>query len=245
MPASSCHLNEPCYGNRRAAQAYRAVCALQPGRIACWCTWRSGCSIARRDADWFGINRDAAMQYMFASYALMGAVTSCCIDPSLLRSKPHMKCPTAPLLKSKRLVYGLAVLFGMNRSATGFLVQSLLALWLYQTFHISIAAAAAILFWSSVCSAISYLVAVPIAERIGLINTMVFTHLPSNVLLMLVPFRPIWMWRLVCCWRAARSRNLDVPTRSSYVMAVVRPEERPARPASPRCPSPSPGRRGR
>ncbi|MGE5769876.1 MAG: hypothetical protein ACM32G_06235, partial [Betaproteobacteria bacterium] len=72
-----------------------------------------------------------------------------------------------------------------------FFVQSLLALWLYQKFGVSVATAAAILFWSNICSAISYLLAVPISERFGLINTMVFTHLPANICLILVPFAPI------------------------------------------------------
>ena len=179
-------------------------------------------------ADWFGINRDAAMQYMFASYALMGAVTFLLYRPLSPAIEAAREAPTAPLLESKRLVYGLAVLFGMDSFGTGFLVQSLLALWLYQTFHISIAAAAAILFWSSVCSAISYLVAVPIAERIGLINTMVFTHLPSNVLLMLVPFAPNLDVAIGLLLARSALSQMDVPTRSSYVMAVVRPEERPA-----------------
>jgi MFS family permease len=179
-------------------------------------------------ADWFGINRDAAMQYMFASYALMGAVTFLLYRPLSPAIEAAHEAPTGPLLESKRLVYGLAVLFGMDSFGTGFLVQSLLALWLYQTFHISIAAAAAVLFWSSVCSAISYLVAVPIAERIGLINTMVFTHLPSNVLLMLVPFAPNLDVAIGLLLARSALSQMDVPTRSSYVMAVVRPEERPA-----------------
>jgi predicted MFS family arabinose efflux permease len=168
------------------------------------------------------------MQYMFASYALMGAVTFLLYRPLSPAIEAAHEAPTAPLLESKRLVYGLAALFGMDSFGTGFLVQSLLALWLYQTFHISIAAAAAILFWSSVCSAISYLVAVPIAERIGLINTMVFTHLPSNVLLMLVPFAPNLDVAIGLLLARSALSQMDVPTRSSYVMAVVRPEERPA-----------------
>ena len=179
-------------------------------------------------ADWFGINRDAAMQYMFASYALMGAVTFLLYRPLSPAIEAAHEAPTGPLLESRQLVYGLAVLFGMDSFGTGFLVQSLLALLLYQTFHISIAAAAAILFWSSVCSAISYLVAVPIAERIGLINTMVFTHLPSNVLLMLVPFAPNLDVAIGLLLARSALSQMDVPTRSSYVMAVVRPEERPA-----------------
>jgi hypothetical protein len=81
-------------------------------------------------------------------------------------------------------------LFAIDSFGSGFFVQSMLALWLYQRFGLSVATAAAILFWASVCSAVSFLIAVPVAKRFGLINTMVFTHLPSNVLLLLVPFSP-------------------------------------------------------
>ena len=175
-----------------------------------------------------GIGRDAAMQYMFALYALTGAATFLLYRPLSTAVEAVHDTPRAPLHESKRLVYGLAALFGMDSFGTGFLVQSLLALWLYQTFHISITVAAAILFWTSICSAISYLVAVPIAERIGLINTMVFTHLPSNVLLMLVPFAPNLATAIGLLLARSALSQMDVPTRSSYVMAVVRPEERPA-----------------
>jgi predicted MFS family arabinose efflux permease len=116
----------------------------------------------------------------------------------------------------------------MDSFGTGFLVQSLLALWLYQRFQISVTAAAAILFWSGICSAISYLIAVPIAERIGLINTMVFTHLPSNVLLVLLPFAPDLTTAIALLLARSALSQMDVPTRASYVMAVVSPEERPA-----------------
>ena len=136
--------------------------------------------------------------------------------------------PSAPLQQSRRLVYGLAALFGMDSFGTGFLVQSLLALWLYQRFHISVTTAAAILFWSGVCSAISYLVAVPIARRIGLINTMVFTHLPSNMFLILIPFAPDLATAIGLLLARSALSQMDVPTRASYVMAVVAPEERPA-----------------
>jgi MFS family permease len=179
-------------------------------------------------AQWIGIGRDVAMQYMFALYALTGAATFLLYRPLSSAVEAVTDVPTAPLRESKRLVYGLAALFGMDSFGTGFLVQSLLALWLYQTFHISITMAAAILFWTSVCSAVSYLVAVPIAERIGLINTMVFTHLPSNVLLILVPFAPNLATAIGLLLARNALSQMDVPTRSSYVMAVVRPEERPA-----------------
>jgi MFS family permease len=177
-------------------------------------------------AGW-GIGRVAVMQLMFIGYALLGIV-------SLLLYRPLSPAIEAeatshkPLGPSKRLVYGLAALFGMDSFGTGFLVQSLLALWLYQRFQISVTTAATILFWSGICSAISYLIAVPIAARIGLINTMVFTHLPSNVLLALVPFAPNLTVAIVLLLARSALSQMDVPTRSSYVMAVVAPEERPA-----------------
>jgi MFS family permease len=92
----------------------------------------------------------------------------------------------------------------------------------------SVTTAAAILFWSSLCSAFSYLVAVPIAARIGLINTMVFTHLPSNILLILIPFAPDLAAAIGLLLARSALSQMDVPTRTSYVMAVVTPAERPA-----------------
>ena len=122
------------------------------------------------------------MQLMFGLYAALGLVALSIYRPLSPQVEIAEEAPKAPLRQSKMLVYGMAALFGMDSFGTGFLVQSLLTLWLYQAFHVSVATAAAILFWTSLCSAFSYLVAVPIAARIGLINTMVFTHLPSNLL---------------------------------------------------------------
>jgi hypothetical protein len=129
--------------------------------------------------------------------------------------------PKAALQQSKRLVYGMAALFGMDSFGTGFLVQSLLALWLYQASQVSVTTTAAILFWSSLFSAVSYLVAVPIAARIGLINTMAFTHLPSNILLILIPFAPNLVTAIALLLARSALSHMDVPTRTSYVMAVV------------------------
>jgi predicted MFS family arabinose efflux permease len=138
------------------------------------------------------------------------------------------QAPKTPLQQCKMLVYGMAALFGMDSFGTGFLVQSLLALWLYQAFQVSVTTAATILFWSSLCSAVSYLAAVPIAARIGLINTMVFTHLPSNLLLILIPFAPDLATAIGLLLARSALSQMDVPTRTSYVMAVVTPAERPA-----------------
>jgi MFS family permease len=178
--------------------------------------------------DWGGVTRLGAMQGMFAAYAGLGLITLVLYRPLTPAIEAQQATRAKPLQQSKRLVYGLAALFGMDSFGTGFLVQSLLALWLYQRFQISVTAAAAILFWSGICSAASYLVAVPIAARIGLINTMVFTHLPSNVLLALVPFAPDLPIAIALLLARSALSQMDVPTRNSYVMAVVAPEERPA-----------------
>jgi predicted MFS family arabinose efflux permease len=173
-------------------------------------------------------SRTAAMQLMFGLYAGLGLVALAVYRPLSPAVEIAEEAPKAPLQQSKMLVYGMAALFGMDSFGTGFLLQSLLALWLYQAFHVSVTTAAAILFWSSICSAVSYLVAVPIAARIGLINTMVFTHLPSNILLVLIPFAPDLATAIGLLLARSALSQMDVPTRTSYVMAVVTPPERPA-----------------
>ena len=109
-----------------------------------------------------------------------------------------------------------------------FLVQSLLALWLFERFDLSLSTASLFFFWSSTASAFSYPVAAWLAKRIGLINTMVFTHIPSSILLMLAAFSPdLYLTLGLLLVRSALSQ-MDVPTRTSYVMAVVTPAERAA-----------------
>jgi MFS family permease len=156
---------------------------------------------------WAGCARATAIQLMFGLYAVLGLAAFLLYRPLSPAVEIADEAPPAPLRQSKRLVYGMAALFGMDSFGTGFLVQSLLALWLYQAFQVSVTTTAAILFWSSLCSAVSYLVAVPIAARIGLINTMVFTHLPSNILLILIPFAPNSRPQSRCCLPAAHSRK--------------------------------------
>jgi len=179
-------------------------------------------------ASWTGCAPGAAMQAMFGLYAVLGIISLLLYRPLSPAIEANYEALPAPLSQSRRLVYGMAALFGMDSFGTGFLVQSLLALWLYQSFSISLTTAASILFWTGICSAISYLVAVPIAARIGLINTMVLTHLPSNVLLILIPFAPDLTTAIGLLLARSALSQMDVPTRSSYVMAVITPEERPA-----------------
>ena len=136
--------------------------------------------------------------------------------------------PPAPLGPSRGIVYRLAALFSVDAFGGGLVINALLALWLSERFGIGVATIGAIFFVTSLCSAVSYFAAVPLAKRFGLINTMVFTHLPSSVFLILTAFAPtIWIAFGLLILRSLLSQ-MDVPTRSSYVMAVVQPEERPA-----------------
>ena len=175
-----------------------------------------------------GLSSKTAMQAMFMLYALLGLVTALAYRglPRSLESDAQM--PAAPLEKSKKTVYLLAALFSLDALGGGFVVQSMVALWLFQKFDLSIAVAGTIFFWTGLLTAVSYLVAVRIADRFGLVNTMVFTHLPANLCLIAIPFMPDLVYVIGLLFIRGALSQMDVPTRSSYVMAVVAPAERAA-----------------
>jgi MFS family permease len=179
-------------------------------------------------ADQWGMGLRTALQGMFVAYAAIGVATAIIYRglPYALVSEGHT--PPAPLTQSKRRVYTLAALFSLDAFGGGFIVQSLLALWLYQRHGVSTALAGTIFFFTSVLAAISFLVAVRIAERIGLVNTMVFTHIPSSLCLVVMPFADSLGIVIALLLLRSLLSQMDVPTRSSYVMAIVLPEERPA-----------------
>ena len=174
------------------------------------------------------IGLDRALSAMFLLYALVGALVFVLYRDLSPRIEPGTGVPDAPLRESRGIVYTMAALFSLDSFGGGFVVQSLLALWLFQRFHLSAAIAGTIFFWSGVLSAFSYPVAVRIARRIGLVNTMVFTHLPSNLFLILTPFMPNLPLAIALLLARSALSQMDVPTRNSYVMAVVTLEERPA-----------------
>ena len=126
------------------------------------------------------------------------------------------------------MVYKLAALFSLDAFAGGFAVQSLLALWLFERFDLSLAGASGFFFWSNVLSAFSYPVAARLGTRFGLINTMVFTHMPSNICLILAAFSGSLTVVLALLLVRSALSQMDVPTRTSFVMAVVTPAERTA-----------------
>jgi MFS family permease len=174
-----------------------------------------------------GLGTIGAFRVMFFLYAALGILSAL-----LYRRLPHVemkeRAPASPLGPSRRVVYKLSALFFLDAFAGGFVVQSLLALWLFQRFDLSLSTASVFFFWATTASAFSYPVAAWLAKRIGLINTMVFTHIPSNILLILTAFSPyLWLALALLLVRAALSQ-MDVPARTSYVMAVVTPPERTA-----------------
>jgi MFS family permease len=134
----------------------------------------------------------------------------------------------AGLGQSRGVVFKLAALFGLDAFAGGFVVQSFAAYWFYLRFGVNPATLGAIFFGANVFAGISALLASRLAARYGLVRTMVFTHLPSNVLLILVPLMPTLTLAVLVLLLRFSISQMDVPTRQSYVMAVVRPDERSA-----------------
>jgi len=174
------------------------------------------------------ISLGMALDGTFWLYAFAGLVVLVLYRDLSPQIEPGTGKRDAPLRESRRIVYTMAALFSLDSFGGGFVVQSLLALWLFERYHLSVAAAGTIFFWTGVLSAFSFPIAVRLANRIGLVNTMVYTHLPSNIFLLLVPFMPNLPLALALLLARSALSQMDVPTRNSYVMAVVTPEERPA-----------------
>jgi MFS family permease len=174
-----------------------------------------------------GLTQITALKLMFLAYAalgLAGALTYAQLPPE----PPLPQARTAALGPSRAIVYKLAALFSIDAFAGGFAVQSLLALWLFDKFGLSLSAAGIFFFWAGLLSAVSYPIAAWLARRIGLINTMVWTHIPSSVCLIIAAIVPDMYAALGLLLVRFALSQMDVPTRSSYVMAVVTPPERTA-----------------
>jgi predicted MFS family arabinose efflux permease len=184
---------------------------------------------ALRDAGWTEID---AYRVILVSYALRGLV----LIPIVRAVSPAVEVPpvdtsiarTLGLHRSRGVVARLASLFALDAFGGGLIVQSLLAYWFHTRFGLPEPVLGAIFFGANILAAVSALAAARIAARIGLINTMVFTHLPSNVLLMLVPLMPtVELAVLVLLLRFSISQ-MDVPARQSYTVSIVDPDERSA-----------------
>jgi MFS family permease len=181
-----------------------------------------------------GVTRIGALRGMFVMYAalglavwwLYGRLPATAPRPETGAGQPH---PAAmPLGPSRGIVVKLAALFSVDAFAGGLTVNALLSLWLLQRFGLSLAQAGLYFFCAGLLSATSQFAAPRVARRFGLINTMVFTHLPANVCLILAALAPSLPVALALLFVRSSLSQMDVPTRTAYVMGVVTPAERAA-----------------
>lgn len=175
-----------------------------------------------------GVSQLDAFRLMFVLYGATGLVIFL-----LYRRLPDhpvhaQSIASTPLGPSRAIVVRLAALFSLDAFAGGLLVNTLLALWLFERFGLSLAAAGSFFFWAGLLTAVSQLIAPWVARRIGLLNTMVFTHIPANISLIFAALAPTLEWALVLLLLRSLLSQMDVPTRSAFVMAVVTPAERAA-----------------
>ncbi len=177
-----------------------------------------------------GLTGGSALQGLRAMFALYGLVG--CTVWLLYRRLPaphaEERRPVTPLGPSRAVVWRLAALFSVDSFAGGLVVNSLLALWLFQRFELSLTAAGTYFFWAGLLSATSQLLAPRLARRIGLLNTMVFTHIPASLCLIAAAFASNLYLALGLLLLRSLLSQMDVPARGAFVMAVVTPAERAA-----------------
>jgi MFS family permease len=183
-----------------------------------------------------GLTALASYRVVLAGYALVGLALGWLfwrLSPAVEVARGAAPAPAHQgsrlgLHRSGGVVLRLSGLFALDAFGGGFVIQSMLAYWFYLRFGTNEGTLGAIFFGANLLAGVSALAASAIAARIGLVNTMVFTHLPSNVLLMLVPLMPTLPLAILVLLLRFSISQMDVPTRQSYTMAIVRPEERSA-----------------
>jgi hypothetical protein len=182
-----------------------------------------------------GLDDLAAYRRMFWAYSAAGVLLALLyarLSRSLGKGGPALRTKGAiargGLHRSRRVVLELSALQGLDALAGGFIIQGLLAYWFHLRFGVGAEALGPLFFGTSLLSALSFLAASRVADRVGLLNTMVFTHLPSNVLLLAVPFMPTFPLAAAVLLARHVLSQMDVPARQAYTVALVAPEERPA-----------------
>src|SRR5215469_647715 len=178
------------------------------------------------------------IRLLFGVYAVLGLIVaglSLCLSLPVERPerppievRPLRQRLAPPLHRSRGIVWRLTALFSVDALAGGLVAQSLVALFFHLRFGVPLTTLSALFFGANLLSALSFLAAVPLARRFGLLNTMVFTHLPSNVLLALVAFAPTFPIAAALFLVRQLLSQMDIPTRQAYTMALVDPEERTA-----------------
>jgi MFS family permease len=169
-----------------------------------------------------------AERWVFVVYAATAIATALLYQRLSRQVEAPSGAPPMGLRRSRAVVLRLSALFSLDSFGGGLVVQSLLILWLYRRFGLSVTAAGQIFFVAGLCGAFSQLASSRLAARIGLIETMVYTHFPSNLLLILAGIMPNPTAAVTCLLLRMCVSSMDVPARQSYVMSVVPPEERAA-----------------
>jgi len=178
-----------------------------------------------------GLSELAAFRALLWFYAAGGIVLALIyqrLSPAAEASAPRTPAARMGLHRSRGIVLEMAGLQALDSLAGGFIVQSLLVYWFHLRFGVGADALGPLFFGTNLLSAVSFLVAARVAARVGLLNTMVFSHLPSNVLLCLVPLAPSFPLAAALLLARHLLSQMDVPTRQAYTMALVAPDERPA-----------------
>lgn len=177
-------------------------------------------------ARWCGIATLAAERSVFLIYGAVGGLVAWLYAQT--PEVPAARASRRPLVRARSAVLRLSALFSLDSFGGGFVVQALLALWLFRRFQLSLGAAGAFFFVSSLASSLSQFLSPRLAARIGLVRTMVYTHVPANLFLMAAALMPTLGLTLLCLLLRASVSSMDVPARQAYVMSVVPPEERTA-----------------
>ena len=171
-------------------------------------------------------------RYILTGYAMGGlliAILFLQVSPAIeVHSEPNETKKVLGLHKSRNVVLKLSAFFALDAFAGGLIVQSMIAYWFHIKFGVDSGILGSIFFGANILAGISSLLAVKIADKFGLINTMVFTHIPSNIFLILVPLMPSLPLAIGILLLRFSISQMDVPTRQSYTMAVVAPDERSA-----------------
>jgi MFS family permease len=182
----------------------------------------------------YGMSAGEAYRFVLMGYAIGGfllvllfLLLTSDVEVPLVRDAEAPK-RVLGLHKSRGVVMKLSSLFALDAFAGGFIVQSMIAYWFYVKYGVDSGVLGSIFFGANVLAGVSALLAARIAQKIGLINTMVFTHIPSNILLIMVPLMPTLPLAIGVLLLRFSISQMDVPTRQSYTMAVVAPDERSA-----------------
>src|ERR687886_1529205 len=186
-------------------------------------------------AQQYGWNEIESIKPLFVLYGIIGLgvlgiyfVISSRVELSVNNNNTSIPLKQTLSPKSKEIVGKLSGLFAIDSFAGGFVIQSIVSFWFFTKFGVELTTLSYIFSVAGILTAFSFLVAAKLADRIGLINTMVFTHIPSNILLILVAFAPTLPLAIVLYLARMALSQMDVPTRQSYIIAVVEEDERTA-----------------